>query len=135
MARASGTDLASRSSFGTTSVSPSRTAARAGSRPGAGAGRAGEAVIGVDAILGDAKLQERLALGGQILPVGGTARVSDERCRHGGSVRIGPRFRNCFRTIHMRRSWLRFGGGRDDRERRPLDDPLTDSVGPAGMNG
>ena len=26
--------------------------------------------------------QERLALGGQILPVGGTARVSDERCRH-----------------------------------------------------
>ncbi len=29
---------------------------------GAGAGRAGEAVIGVDSILGDAKLQERLAL-------------------------------------------------------------------------
>ena len=51
---------------------------------GAGAGRAGEAVIGVDAILGDAQRQERQALGGQILPVGGTARVSDERCRHGG---------------------------------------------------
>ena len=31
-------------------------------------GGAGEAVIGVDAILDDAKLQERLALGGQILP-------------------------------------------------------------------
>jgi hypothetical protein len=102
---------------------------------GAGAGGAGEAVIGVDAILGDAQLQERLALGGQILPVGGTARVSDERCRHGGSVRIGSRFRNCFRTIHMRRSWLRFGGGRGDRLRRPLDDPLTDSAAPAGMNG
>ena len=102
---------------------------------GAGAGRAGEAVIGVDAILGDAKLQERLALGGQILPVGGTALVSDERCRHGGSVRIGSRFRNCFRTIHMRRSWLRFGGGRGDRLRRTLDDPLTDSAAPAGMNG
>ena len=51
---------------------------------GAGAGRAGEAVIGVDAIWDDAKLQERLALGGQLLPVGGTARVSDERCRHWG---------------------------------------------------
>ena len=51
---------------------------------GAGAGRAGEAAIGVDAILGDAQLQERQALGGQILPFGGTARVSNERCRHGG---------------------------------------------------
>ena len=50
---------------------------------GAGAGGAGETVIGVDAILGDAQLQERLALGRRILPVGGTARVSDERCRHG----------------------------------------------------
>ena len=106
MARASGTDLAGRSSFGTTSVSLARTAARAGS----GAGGAGEAVIGVDAILDDAELQERLALGGRTLPVGGTARVSDERCRHvsvavmGGSVRIGSRFRNCFGTIHMRRS-------------------------------
>ena len=40
-----------------------------------GASRAGEAVIGVDAILGDAQLQEGLSLGGQILPVGGTARI------------------------------------------------------------
>ena len=71
---------------------------------GAGAGRAGEVVIGVDAVLGDTQFQERLALGGQILLVGGTARVSDERCRHGGSVRIGFRFRNYFRTIHVRRS-------------------------------
>ena len=105
---------------------------------GADVGRAGETVIGVDAILGDAQRQERqerLALGGQILPVGGTARVPDERCRHGGSVRIGPRFRNCFRTIYMRRSWHRFGGGRGDRLARPLDDPLTDSAAPAGMNG
>ena len=36
-------------------------------------------MIGVDAILYDAQLQERLAMGGQILPVGGTARVSDPR--------------------------------------------------------
>ena len=50
---------------------------------GADAGGAGETVIGVDAILGDAQRQALLELGGQILPVGGTARVSDERCRHG----------------------------------------------------
>ena len=101
---------------------------------GSGAGRAGEAVIGVDAILGDAQLQERLALGGRILPVGGTARVSDERCRHGRSVRIGSRLRNGFRTIRMRRCWYRFGGGRGDGRRRPLDDPLADSAAPAGIN-
>ncbi len=53
----------------------------------------------------------------------------------GGSVRIGSRFRNCLRTIHMRRSRLRFGGGRGDGLRRPLDDPLTDSAAPAEMNG
>ena len=53
----------------------------------------------------------------------------------GGSVRIGPRFRNCFRTIHMRRYWPRFSGGRGDRLRRPLDDPLTDGAAPAGRNG
>ena len=43
----------------------------------------------------------------------------------GGSVRIGSRFRNCYRTIHMRRCWLRSGGGRGDGLRRPLDDPLS----------
>ncbi len=49
---------------------------------GPGPGRAGEAVIGIDTLLGHAQLQERLALGGQVLPVGGAARISDERCRH-----------------------------------------------------
>ena len=92
-------------------------------------------MIGVDAILGGAKLQERLALGGQMLPVGGTARVSDEGCRHEESVRIGCRLRNYLRTIHMRRCWYRFGGVRGDGLGRPLDDPLTDSVAPAGMKG
>ena len=38
-ARIGGTDLASRSSFGTTSVSPARTAARAWSRPWGGRAR------------------------------------------------------------------------------------------------
>lgn len=78
---------------------------------GSGAVRAGEAVTGVDAIFGDAQLQEGLALGGRVLQVGGTASVSDASCRHGGSVRIGSRFRNYFRTIHMRRCWHRFGVG------------------------
>ena len=95
MARTSGPDLARRSSFDATTVALARTAATAWSRPGPGAGRAGEAVIGVDAILCDAQLPERLVLGGQILPVSGTARVSDERCGHGGGVRIGSRSRNC----------------------------------------
>ena len=102
---------------------------------GSGAVRAGEAVIGVDAILGDAQLQDAW-------------RWTARSCRSveqgaypmnvavmEGSVRIGSRFRNCYRTIHMRRSWLRFGGGRGDRMRRPLGDPLTDSAAPAGVNG
>ena len=117
--------------MGTTSVSPWRTAAMAWS----GAGRAGEAVIGVDAILGDAQLQERLSLGDQILPVGRTAGVSDEDCRHGGSVRIACRLRNYLRTIHVRRSWYRSDEGRGDGLGRPLGDPLADSATPAGMNG
>ena len=50
---------------------------------GACAGGAGETVIGVDAILCNAQLQEGLALSFQVLPVGGAARISDERCRHG----------------------------------------------------
>ena len=99
---------------------------------GAGTDRPGEAVIGVDEILGDAQLQERQALGGRILPVGGTTRVSDERCGHGGSVRIGSRFPNCYRTIQMRRSRLRYGGSRGDRLRRQLDEPLTDSAAQPG---
>ena len=39
-------------------------------------------MVGVDAVLGDAKIQECLTLGGQVLLVGGAASVSDERCRH-----------------------------------------------------
>ncbi len=94
MARASVTDLARRSSFDTTRVSPW---AHGG---------------------------EGLALGVQVLAAGGPARVSDERCRHGGSVRIGSRLRNCHPTIHMRRSWLGSGGVGGDGLGRPLDDPL-----------
>ena len=102
---------------------------------GAGAVRAGESVIGVDAILGDAEFQKGLALGGQILPVGGAARVSDEGCGQGGNVRIRDRIRKCFRTIHMRCFWCRTDGARSDGLGRTLDVPLTDSAAPAGVNG
>ena len=135
MARASGTDLAKRSRLGTTH-DQGVALAHSGEgliEAGPGAGGAGEAVVGVDAILGDAEVQEGLALGVQILAVGGTAGVSDEGCGHGGSVRIGSHNRNCYRTIHMRRSWLRFGGGVGDGPRCTLDDPLTDSPAPAEM--
>ena len=58
---------------------------------GPGTSCAGEAVIGVDEIPGDASLLGRLALGVWVLPIGGTARVSDERCRHGGVCgQFGP---------------------------------------------
>ena len=96
MARASGTDLGQAVEFGHDQ------------------GVAGEAATGVDAILGDAEFQAGLALGDQILPDDGPADVSDERCRHGRSVRIGPNLRNCYRTIHMKRCWCRFGEGRSD---------------------
>ena len=43
---------------------------------GPGTARAGEAVIGVDTILGDPQLQERLTLGCRISPVGCKARVT-----------------------------------------------------------
>ena len=100
MARASGTDLAKRSRLGTTH-DQGVALAHSGEgliEAGPGAGGAGEAVVGVDAILGDAEVQEGLALGVQILAVGGTAGVSDEGCGHGGSVRIGSHNRNCYRT-------------------------------------
>ena len=71
-----------------------------------------------------------LAHGGEVLAVGGAAGVSDE-CRHyGGSVRIGSRIRNCFRTMHIRRSRLRLGG-----LGRAPDDPLTDSAAADEMDG
>ena len=61
-----------------------------------GAGSAVEAVVGIDAVIGDAQFQEGLALGVQVLAVAGTANVSDEGCRHGWDVRIGSCIRNCY---------------------------------------
>ena len=118
MARASGTNLARRPSFGTISVSPSAHGGEGLVEAGAGAGRAGEAVIDVSAILGDAKLQERLMLGGQILPVGGTAGVSDERCRHGRSVRIGVPLPQLF-PYHSCETFLTFVWRSSERRTAP----------------
>ena len=101
---------------------------------GSGAGSAGEALVGVDAVFGDAKLQEGRALRAQVLAVGGTASISDEGCGHGGSVRI-RRIRKCFRTIHMRCFWRRTDGARSDGLGRTLDVPLTDNAAPGGVNG
>ena len=100
-----------------------------------GAGGTGEAVIGVDAIVGDTKLQERLLLGGQILLGGGTARVSDERCRHGENCtdRVPLPQLLPYHSYETLLAPVWRGSGR--RLGRPLEDPLAYSAAPAGMNG
>jgi hypothetical protein len=45
--------------------------------------RAGEAVVDVDAVRLDAERLEAVALGGEVLGVGGDARVADQQFRHG----------------------------------------------------
>ena len=92
-----------------------------------GTGHAGEAVIGVDVIPGDAQLQERLMLGGQILPVGGAAPVSDKSCRHGEKCTDGVPPPQLFPYHATMLQVLA------DSLRRPLD--LTDNVAPASMSG
>ena len=71
-----------------------------------------------------------------VLPVGGTARVSDERCRHGGKCTDRVPLPQLF-PYHSYETLpgTGWGGGRGDGLCRPLDDPLTDSAAPAGMNG
>jgi hypothetical protein len=49
---------------------------------GAVAGGAGEPVVEVDPVLGDAELAQPITLGGEVLGVGGAARVSDQRLGH-----------------------------------------------------
>lgn len=70
MSRASGTDRASRSSFGTTSVSPARTAAKALIQSWPLALGTADSVVDVDAIRSNAEREERLALSGEVLFVG-----------------------------------------------------------------
>jgi hypothetical protein len=84
MSRASGTDRASRSSSGTTRVSPARTACEGLVEAGPAAVGAGQSLVQVDPVGGDAESGEGLALGGEVLGVGGAAGVADQR---GGHVR------------------------------------------------
>lgn len=51
---------------------------------------AGKAMIEVDPLLDDAELAEPVALGGEVLLVGGAAGVADQRSGMAGSVRLPP---------------------------------------------
>jgi hypothetical protein len=68
--------------LGTTRVSPERTAARGLVQAGAVAAGAGEPVVKIDSIRGDAKAEQELALGGEVLFVGGAAGVADQGRGH-----------------------------------------------------
>jgi hypothetical protein len=58
---------------------------------GTGAVGAGEAVVQVDAFLRDAELAEPVALGGEVLVVGGAAGVTDQGLGHGRERTFSPR--------------------------------------------
>jgi hypothetical protein len=74
ISRASGTERAWRPSFGTTSVSPARTAASAWAR--AVAVGSGQAVVGVDPVIRHVQLKRDLALRGEVLLVQTASRVA-----------------------------------------------------------
>lgn len=82
---------------------------------GADVSCADEAEIGVDAMSREAQL---LALGFHILPVGGKACVSDECCRHGGSIRIRSRMSglNLMAAIVIYWTTARLGEGARQRK-------------------
>ena len=44
--------------------------------------RAGQTAIGIDAVLTDAELEQRIFLNGEVLAIGGAAGIADERVRH-----------------------------------------------------
>ena len=90
IARASGSDRASRSSLATTSVSPPRHAANAWRRSRALAAGASQAVVDVDALGVDAQEGERVALRGEVLRVGRHARVADVELGHRHSMPVSP---------------------------------------------
>jgi hypothetical protein len=89
MARASGTERASRSSLATTRTSPARTAASASGRPGR-ARLVGQAVIEVDPFGRDAEPEQGFALRGEVLGIGAAAAVPDHELTHDQSVAFDP---------------------------------------------
>jgi hypothetical protein len=78
IAGASGTERASRSSLGTTSVSPWRRGCQGLLPAGAGAVAAGHAVIEVDPVIADHESAQGDALSGEILLSSRTAGVADQ---------------------------------------------------------
>ena len=101
---------------------------------GSGAGGAGEAVVRVDAVLGDTQLQEDLALDVQVLPVGGTS----GRIRRGLPLRALRSWGKCTDRFphpqlfpyHSYETLLApFGGGRGDRPAVRWTIPLRTTPG------
>ena len=86
MSRASGTDRASRSSFGTTSVSPRAYRSHRLIKAGTLAFGAAEAVVDVDAIRRNAERVKRLALGSEVLLASRASGVSNQCFIHPRSV-------------------------------------------------
>src|ERR1035438_1103774 len=109
MWRASGTERASRSSLGTTGVSPVRTAARAWSRSGAAG--SGEALVEVDPVVRDAERGQGLALGDEFA--------------HPGSVSFAPRSPDYGRTGLIRQRSRRRRGPQGGVPACPAGDRLA----------
>ena len=82
MSRASGTDLAMRSSFGTIQGVVFAHCGHGLIQAGAGAVGAGQTLIHVHAVRRDTELSECLSLRRQVLLVRGTPRVADQGCCH-----------------------------------------------------
>ena len=78
MSRASGTERASRSSFGHDEGVAGAHRRQCLVQAGAGAVGAGEAVVEVDPVLGDAEFAQPLPLCGEVLRVGGATRIPDK---------------------------------------------------------
>ena len=129
MSRASGTDRASRSSFGTTSVSPARTAAQCLIEAGALAFGAADAVVDVDAIRRNAERVKRLALSREVLLVSRASGVSNQCFIHPRTVPrpvamiIGERPKA---ARHVRRISPNLLSGYEPAI-RPADVPLSDA--------
>ena len=127
----SGTERASRSSFGTTRVSSARTAARAWSRPGRARLVPGESLFELDAVFCDAECSEDLGLGGEVLQNGRAARVADE-FSHPQSVPFRSpspdTFADHLSETSSRAAELRLGNLDAHLGGCPVEDPLTDTL-------
>ncbi len=104
MSRASGTDRASRSSLLNEGVA-GPTGGEGLTRAGALAVGAGDAVVDVDAVGLHPEGDQRLALGGEVLPVSADPGIPDLDRGHGRSIAGCPTFTGhlCGRVVWERR--------------------------------